>query len=86
MGEKLMVPFGEIKVLIDNVDIEYTWENVEKDRTCPNLDGRYKIQINFEPDGKHHTISCIIDNISVDIEIDVETGENLECRSLYSKN
>ena len=46
------------------------------------LDGRYKIAVSFQPDGKSHTIACKI-AAYMPSPLDEEGGENLECKSFY---
>ena len=77
---KLVSPFGEISILIDDVEIEYTFKQLKPFDNCPNVNGRYIIEIDFKPDGKEHNISCVFEKVPKDMETDFESGENLECQ------
>ena len=79
----LTTPLGEIEIYIDNKKIEYTEESCEIRESCPDIDGRYFIEINFEPDGKPHTISCKIREYIPSEKDDIEPGERLELKSFY---
>lgn len=80
---KLSTPFGEIAVLIDDVEIEYSFKELKPFSSCPDVNGRYIIEIDFEPDGEEHSISCMFSDYVKDIEVDFESGENLECCSFF---
>lgn len=56
---KLSTPFGEIAILIDYVEIEYSFKELKPFSSCPDVNGRYIIEIDFEPDGEEHSISCM---------------------------
>lgn len=83
---KLSTPFGEASIFIDDKEIEYNFVKLKPFKNCPDIDGRYVIEIDFKPDGKEHKISCEISNIDSNFETDFESGERLECRSFYSGN
>lgn len=80
---KLVTPLGEIDILIDGRETEYDFHIVDVDSSCKDVDGRYTIQILFDPDGRCHRISCKIrDYIPSEMD-DIESGENLELKSFY---
>lgn len=82
--EKLITPFGEIKILIDGKAASYTAEEGRKlDDLCPHVLGRYQITVPFSPDGKEHTISCVFQPVC-SYKKTPESGEQLECQSFYN--
>ncbi len=78
---KLVSPFGEISILIDDIEIEYTFKELKPFDNCPDVNGRYMIEIDFKPDGREHSISCVFEKVSKDMETDFESGEDLECQA-----
>ena len=77
-------PLGDIEIYIDGKQIDYSAKCLgAMDRLCPDITGRYRVEINLEPDGKEHTISCRIKDYTPSEEDDIETGENLELKSFY---
>ena len=83
---KLVSPFGEITVLIDGRETEYTFKELKPYKNCLDVDGRYIIEIGFKPDGREHNIACVFNEIPTDMETDFESGENLECRAFICDN
>ena len=82
--EKLITPFGEIKILIDGKATSYIAEEGRKlDVLCPHVLGRYQITVQFIPDGKEHTIACVFESNCL-YEKTPESGERLECQSFYN--
>ncbi len=82
--EKLITPFGEIKILIDGKATSYTAEEGRKlDVLCPHVLGRYQIAVQFTPDGKKHTIACVFQPVC-SYKMTSESGERLECQSFYN--
>lgn len=82
--EKLLTPYGEIKILIDGKPVPYFAQEGRKlDVLCPRVLGRYQIAIQFIPDGKNHTIACVFEPDCV-YERTPESGERLECQSFYN--
>jgi hypothetical protein len=65
--------------------VEYYAIPLETDSVLfPNVNGRFKIIINYESDKREHCISCIIDGIDYSkIETGPESGERLEAQSFY---
>lgn len=44
----LTTPLGDIEIYIDDKKIEYGERNIRKpDKLCPDVDGRYSIEVNF---------------------------------------
>ena len=82
--KRLNTPLGDISIKINEKEISYEYKKCANDRTCPNLLGRYLIEIISKPTGEEYSISCeIIKNQS--LRSDVETGEMLECIGFYGK-
>ena len=49
------------QVLLDGTEIPYTYRAVAPDPdTCPDVRGRFDILIDFQPDGKKHTIALTV--------------------------
>lgn len=80
----LQTPLGEIIVTIDNKQIQYEPEIEPQNKSYPDLNGRYSITVNFEPDGKQHTISCRIKGHHPNKKDDIETSERRELKSFYN--
>ena len=82
--DKLLTPFGEIKILIDSESVPYDAQEGRKlENGCPNVLGRYHIAVRFIPDGKEHTIACVFESGS-SYERSPESGERLECQGFYN--
>ncbi len=83
--DKLITPFGEIKILIDAKPIPYfAQEGGKTDALYPHILGRYRIAVHFVPDGKKHSIACVFET-SRPYERTPESGERLECQSFYNE-
>lgn len=82
----ITTPLGTIEIYLDDRKMEYREISVAVDPLCPNLDGRFKIEITFMPDGLEHTISCIVNSNGTIIDNDIESGERLECQSFFGNN
>ena len=81
---KLATPFGDIDIQIDGKSVPYT--AVSRNlitAVCPDLLGRYQIEISFQPDGKEHEISCTFQAYEPYNKTG-ESGERLECQSFYN--
>ncbi len=76
-------PVGDIEIRIDGKAAEFSGQSIKKEKTCPDVLGRYALTVDFKPDGEHHTISCHILGIGNDDRNDLETGERLECKCFY---
>lgn len=81
----LVTPLGEISVLVDGRRVPYSFVRLETDDNIFCVDGRYKIAIDFEPDGEKHLLSCCL-NASCPVYREPESGERLECISFYSSD
>ena len=82
----LNTALGTIEILIDGEKIPYIAKEGRKiENLCPNVLGRYQIEVNYIPDGNKHSLSCVINNLE-QINRTVESGENLECLSFYNKD
>ena len=80
----LNTALGTIEILIDGEKIPYIAKEGRKiENLCPNVLGRYQIEVNYIPDGSKHSLSCVINNLE-QINRTVEGGENLEC--FYNKD
>ena len=83
---RLNTPFGYVAIMIDGQEIEYCAEQLKVDEIrFPDIVGRYKISVQCEPDGKAHTLACILPE-AVDYHRGPESGERLECQGFYSKD
>ena len=80
----LVTPLGRIYILIDGEKTPYIAKEGQKiEHLCPNLLGRYQIEIQVTPDDNKHVLACIIDCCQ-EIKRDIESGERLECQSFYN--
>jgi len=82
----LSTPLGNIRIMIDGEIVDYTAQPVALDKTCKDIHGRYKIVVNFIPDGHKHQIMCLIDEYQKTNDDFVEPGENLELMSFVKNN
>ena len=83
---KLLTPFGKIEILIDGKTVPYSAQEGRKlEGLCPHVLGRYRITVQFVPDGKAHTIACVFQPECA-YEKTPESGERLECQSFYNDN
>lgn len=72
---------------IDNEKVEYTVKNIgASERLCPDISGRFGIEMLYEPDGKQHTISCRIKKYHASSRDEIEPGERLKLKSFYREN
>lgn len=82
--EKLITPFGEIRILIDGISVPYyVREGRKPDVRCPDVLDRYQITVFFVPDGKEHRIACVFEPDCL-YEKTPESGERLKCQSFYN--
>lgn len=65
--------------------MEYIARKLDSDSVLfPNIDGRYKIIIEYESDNLPHCICCVIEDIDYDKMTHYpESGERLECQAFY---
>lgn len=79
----LITPFGEIIILLDDKEYDYSFVKKEKnERLFPNVLGCYRIVVEFVPDGKEHEIKCLIPNMEY-FDRGPESGEGIECQAFY---
>lgn len=82
---RIVTPLGKIHIAIDGKDLLYNFEKLEPmEKLCAAVNGRYKITVNFVPDGKEHKIECTFPKVDfIQYEHSPESGERLECNSFY---
>lgn len=85
---KLKTPLGTIRVFDNNKEVEYTVAKLDVNPTIfPDLNGRFKIIVEYENDQLSHFISCTLDGIDYrKAKCEIEPGERLECKSIYQGN
>ena len=79
----IRTPLGNLEIQIDGKSIKYQATLMPIDGAFSELDGRYKIAVLLQPDGKLHTIACKIKDYTPSTLDEEEGGENLECKSFY---
>ena len=82
----LNTPLGNILVSKDGKLIDYNYKKINLDKNCEELDGRYVIEINFEPDGNEHIIKCFIEDYISNIDDGINSGERLELYTFNNDN
>ena len=82
--KRLNSPFGEISIKINDIEINYEYKKCANDRSCPNLLGRYLIEITSKPIGKEYSITCEIAKNQF-LKSEIESGEMLECIGFYGE-
>ncbi|MBE6069673.1 MAG: hypothetical protein E7211_18580 [Clostridium lundense] len=83
---KIITPLGKIQVLVDGKPYPHRVEKLQKSAVlCPDIDGRYKIEVTFIPDGREHKISCRLVP-SQQIKVYGESDERFECVSFLSED
>lgn len=79
-------PLGKIDILIDGIPVESKISRLNPlAALCPDIEGRYKIEVEFIPDGKEHIITCRLTPI-LPVQGYSESGENLECYAYYNND
>ncbi len=81
---RLMTPFGSVHILIDGKEIDYVFEKLTIIENCANVKGRYRIRLIFIPDGKAHSISCVLPDM-VDFESDYSSGADTQQITFHNK-
>ncbi|QLY81268.1 hypothetical protein [Clostridium intestinale] len=83
--ENLITPLGSVAIYKDDLRVKYSAIKLNNDpRLFPNIDGRYKIIVEYESDNLPHCIYCVIEDIDYrEINVSPEAGERLECQSFY---
>lgn len=86
--KKLITPLGSVEIYKDDFQIEYNAIKLDNDPVrFPNIDGRYKIEVEYEADNLPHLICCLIENIDYSkVKVCHESGERLECQAFYKEN
>ena len=81
---ELITPLGKIQVLLDDEPITCSITQLDSlESLCPDIVARYKIGIDYIPDGKEHLISyCLYP--SQPVKGYSESGERLECYGYYN--
>jgi len=82
---RITTPLGEIHIVIDGVDGLYDYEQLAPlDVLCQDVNGRFKVIVEFVPDGKEHKIECkVLTEEFMKYEHSPESGERLECNAFY---
>lgn len=82
---KLITPLGRIEVLLDGAPILHSITQLEPiEDLCPDIAARYKIEVDYLPDGKEHLISCCL-YPSQPVKGYGESGERLESYGFYDE-
>ncbi len=81
---KINTPFGKISILIDGNDFKYTSKKLKLLEDAPHVKGRYLIEIDFTPDGKKHTISCVLNDMK-NYKSSQESGEDVQSIVFYNE-
>lgn len=83
--EKLITSLGTVSIYKDDFQIEYNAIKLDNDLAVfPDIDGRYKIAVEYESDNLPHLICCVIDDIDCSkVKCNQESGERLECQAFY---
>ena len=72
-------PFGGIQIFFDGKPAEYSVYEFPKDIIYfPDVDGRYKISVEYDNDSAKHSICCRVSGLAGDVDIDYDSGERLE--------
>lgn len=80
----IVTPLGEIQVLVDGKAYPHRVVKLEKEAVlCPDIDGRYWIEVAFIPDGREHKITCQLIP-SQPVKVYGESDERYECNSFMS--
>ena len=85
---KLITPLGTLKIYDNDIEIEYKVVKLDRDSVVfPDINGRYKIIVEYKNDKFPHLIYCILEGIdSSKAEYCNESGERLECKAIYQEN
>jgi hypothetical protein len=85
---KLVTPLGNVKIYDNHIEIEYKVVKLDEDSNVfPDINGRYKIIVEYENDKFPHLIYCTLEGIdSSKAEYENESGERLECKAIYQDN
>lgn len=85
---KLITPLGTVKIFDNDIEIEYKVVKLDRNSVIfPDINGRYKIIVEYKNDKFPHLIYCTLEGIdSSKVEYGNESGERLECKSVYQDN
>lgn len=77
---KLVTPFGNVKIYDNHIEIEYKVVKLDEDSNVfPDINGRYKIIVEYKNDKFPHLIYCTLEGIdSSKAEYENESGERIE--------
>lgn len=83
--EKLITPLGSVVIYKDDCKVKYSAIKLDNDSVLfPNIDGRYRIIIEYESDNLPHCICCVIEDLDhIKTNHYPESGERLECQAFY---
>ncbi|CAM5194740.1 hypothetical protein UACE39S_02284 [Ureibacillus acetophenoni] len=80
----LLTPLGDIKLFVNNEEIEFTAIKLDTESHCPDVNGRYLIQYKYKSEFKNQEIKCCIPTL--DVKGEIESGERLEAISFYKND
>lgn len=84
-GLELNTPFGKVTATFDGKPISFEYLCIDPDkRLFPDVDGAYRIKIDYVSDGREHTLLFLLSDCESDGE--PETGERLEAVSFYPRD
>ena len=85
---KLITPLGVFRIFDNAVELEYKAVKLDVDPVrFPDINCRFKIMVEYENDKFPHLIYCTLQGIDYrKVEYSNESGERLECRSIYQDN
>lgn len=83
IGEKIISPFGTIKVFLDDEPLWFLYRSIDPvDGLFPDADATYRISVDVDLDGKEHLLKMQL--CDCEVSGDPESGERLEAISFYS--
>lgn len=84
MATELITPLGTVTMEIDGQPVPFELTKLGPvDFICPDVAGRFMLEVNYEPDGKRHLLCCKLFS-SEPVKHYSESGERLECHGYYS--
>lgn len=85
---KLITPLGVVAIYNNATEIKYEVAKLDCNSDIfPDIDGRYKIIIEYENDMFPHLIYCALEGIDFNsIKSYNESGEGLDCKAFYQDN
>ena len=86
MATELITPLGTITLEIDAQRASFELTRLRPvEHICPDIAGRFMLEVEFEPDRKRHMICCKL-LPSEPVRQYPEPGERFECQSYYSED